>query len=489
VQILRLQPDHRRPDHPRRTGEQNGRTTDCYPGRQRARSRSAVIDKLSRELRGELLGGDHRDYDAARKLWNGMIDKRPALIARCTGTADVIACVRFAREHELLVSVRGGGHNYAGKSVCDGGLMIDLSPMKDIRVDPIRHTARAQPGLRLGEFDRETQVFGLATTLGVNTDTGIAGLTLGGGYGWLCGKFGLACDNLLSADVVTAEGRLVTASATENDDLFWGLRGAGANLGIVTSFEYGLHPVGPVLGGIVIYPLAQARRVLRCFDEFSSECPDDLSTLGVLLTTPAGDPAVAIAVCYSGPLDRGEKFLRPLTGFGTPLVNALAVRPYVQMLAVLDAAWPPGRLYYLKSGIVRHLGDTAIDVYLDHAATMPTPFSAFAFQQLHGAASRVGIGDTAFPHRYDHYSLYIEPATDDPADSANIVRWGRKCWEALKPFVDQAVYVNAMEDTLVGSEHSAREAYGPNYDRLAALKKRYDPANFFRSNQNIKPAA
>lgn len=449
----------------------------------------AVIDKFSRELRGELLGGDHRDYDAARKVFNGMVDKRPALIARCAGTADVVACVRFAREHDLLVSVRGGGHNYAGKSVCDGGLMIDLSLMKGIRVDPIRRTAQAQPGLLLGEFDREAQAFGLATTLGVNTDTGIAGLTLGGGYGWLGGKFGLACDNLLSADLVTADGRLVTASVMENDDLFWGLRGAGANLGIVTSFEYGLHPVGPVLGGMVIYPLAQAWKVLRCFDEFSRTCPDDLSTEGVLLTSPTGEPAVAIAVCYSGPPDRGEKLLKPLTGFGTPLVNDIAVQPYVQMQTLFDAAWPPGRLYYLKSGIVRHLSDAAIDVYLDQAATMPTPFTAIAFQQLHGAASRVGTGDTAFPHRYDHYSLYIHPATDDPADSANIVHWGQNCWAALKPFVDEAVYVNAMEDTLVGSEHSMREAYGPNYDRVAALKRQYDPINFFRSNQNIKPAA
>jgi len=228
----------------------------------------AAIDNLSAGLRGKLLCCDDPGYDDVRKIWNGMIDKRPALIARCADTADLISCVRFAREYDLLVSVRGGGHNYAGKSVCQGGLMIDLSPMKGIRIDPAARTARAQPGLRLGEFDRETQAFGLATTLGVNTDTGIAGLTLGGGYGWLAGKFELACDNLLSADVVTADGRLLVASSTENEDLFWGLRGAGANLGIVTSFEYQLHPVGPVLGGIVVYPLSRGREVLRCFDEF-----------------------------------------------------------------------------------------------------------------------------------------------------------------------------------------------------------------------------
>jgi FAD binding domain-containing protein len=400
----------------------------------------AVIDRLASDLRGELLCCDDPGYDAARKVWNGMIDKRPALIARCAGTADVISCVRLARDYDLLVSVRGGGHHYAGKSVCAGGLMIDLSLMKGIRVDPASRTARAQPGLRLGEFDRETQAFGLATTLGVNTDTGIADLTLGGGYGWLAGKFGLACDNLLSADVVTVDGRLVVASATENEDLFWGLRGAGANLGIVTSFEYRLHPVGPVLGGMMVYPLTRGRQVLQHFDEFSRSCPDEVSTAALLLTTPTGDPAVAIAVCYSGPLDRGEKVLQPLTGFAAPLANDVAVQPYVQLQTLFDAAWPPGRLYYIKSSVVRRMEEAAIDRYLDWARTMPTPLSAIAFQQLHGAASRVRAADTAFPHRFDHYNLYIHPATDDPADAAKIVHWGRECWDAMQPFVDRAVY-------------------------------------------------
>jgi FAD/FMN-containing dehydrogenase len=284
-----------------------------------------VFNKLASGLRSELLTCDHRGYDGARKVWNGMVDKRPALIARCAGTADVISCVRFAREYDLLVSVRGGGHHYAGKSVCAGGLMIDLSPMKGIRVDPAARTARAQPGLRLGEFDRETQAFGLATTLGVNTDAGMSGLTLGGGYGWLAGRFGLACDNLLSADVVTVDGRLVVASPTENEDLFWGVRGAGANLGIVTSFDYRLHPVGPVLGGMVVYPLARGAEVLRFFDEFSHDCPDEVSTAALLLTAPTGDPAAAIAVCYSGPLDRGEKVLQP--AFGSPLAKDVKVQP------------------------------------------------------------------------------------------------------------------------------------------------------------------
>ncbi|HEV2336835.1 MAG TPA: FAD-binding protein [Stellaceae bacterium] len=448
----------------------------------------AAIDKLAATLRGRLLGGDDPDYDEVRSVWNGMIDKRPALIARCAGAADVVSCVRFAREHNLLVSVRGGGHNYAGKSVCEGGLMIDLSLMKGIRLDPAARTARAQPGLRLGEFDRETQAFGLATTLGVNTDTGIAGLTLGGGYGWLGGKFGLACDNLLSADVVTADGRLVVASATENEDLFWGLRGAGANLGIVTSFEYQLHTVGPVLGGILVYPLSRGREVLRFFDEFSRHCPDEVTTLSALLTAPTGDPVVAVGFCYCGPLDQGEKLLHPLTALGAPLANGIAVQPYVKVQAQLDAQWPPGRLYYLKSNVVRRLEEPAIDQLVEWGRKMPTPRTAIAFQQLHGAASRVRSDATAFPHRYDHYSMYIEPATDDPADAAKIIHWGRECWDAMRPFIDRAVYVNAMEDPGGNSEQSVRDAYGPNYQRLAALKQRYDPSNFLTGNQNIRPA-
>jgi FAD/FMN-containing dehydrogenase len=446
----------------------------------------AELGKFAGRLRGVLLGPDDPEYDAARKVWNGMVDKRPGLIARCAGPADVIECVRFAREHDLRVSVRGGGHNYAGKSVTDGGLMIDLSPMKGMRVDPVRRRAWAQAGLRLGEFDREAQAFGLATTLGVNTDTGIAGLTLGGGYGWLGGAFGLACDNVVSVDMVTADGRLVTASATEDDDLFWGIRGAGANMGIVTSFEYQLHPVGPVLGGLVIYPIAKGRQALRFFDEFSAGCPDEVTTVGLVLTAPDGNPAVGIAVCCSGPLERGEKLLEPLRTFGTPLADLIAPQPYCQMQTLFDQAWPPGRRYYNKSSIVRRLTDPVIETLLAYGGAMPTAVSAIALQQLHGAAGRIGASDTAFPHRYDHYSCYVHPATDDAAESETIVRWGRECWDALQPFVERAVYVNGLEDATEEGEHRVQEAYGPNHARLVALKKQYDPTNFFTSNQNIR---
>jgi FAD/FMN-containing dehydrogenase len=440
------------------------------------------VGELESGLRGRVIRPGDSDYDDARRVWNGMIDKRPALIARCAGAADVIHCVRFAREHSMSVSVRGGSHNYAGMSVCDDGLVIDMRSMKGIRVDPVRRTARAQPGLLLGEFDRETQAFGLATTLGVASDTGIAGLTLGGGYGWLAGKYGLACDNLLSVDVVTADGELLTASAVNNADLFWGMRGAGANLGIVTSLEYKLHPVGPVLAGMVLYPMSQGKEVLRFFDEFASTCPDEVTLIGMLLTTPDGIPAVGSVVCYCGPLEQGEEVLRPLRTVASPLADSIAAKPYVEHQTLLDDT---GRFYYNKSSIIRRLNEVAIDAFLDLARTMPTPLSGIGFQQLHGAASRVGADETAFPHRYDHHNIWISPTADDPADSQKITRWGQESWQAVQPFVERAMYSNSLEDG--ASEQRVQEAYGANYARLVALKNKFDPTNFFRLNANIKP--
>lgn len=446
----------------------------------------ADLKPFATKLRGALLRPGDDQYDSARKVWNGMIDKRPALIARCTGTADVMHCVHFAREHELLVSVKGGGHNYAGKAVCDDGLMIDLSPMKGIRVDPVRRTALAQPGLRLGEFDRETQAFGLATTLGTNTDTGIAGLTLGGGYGWLAGKHGLACDNLLSVDIVTAEGQLLHASMEENRELFWGVRGAGANFGIVTSFEYQLHPVDSVVGGIIFYP--PSPQTLRFFHEFSSAAPDELTTIGVLGTLPDGVPVFAVVACYIGESHQGEKLLRPLRTFSTPIADMIAPRSYVEMQSLLDDFWPAGRHYYNKAHNMCMLTDSAIEIILEYFRAVPTHASNIGFQQLHGAAGRVPVEQTAFPHRYDHYDLMVHPATDNPADCEQMIRWARECWQAVQPFVEKAVYVNALEDAVEEGDQRVREAYGPNYDRLLALKNKYDPTNFFRLNANIKPA-
>ncbi|MFQ5926829.1 MAG: FAD-binding oxidoreductase [Terriglobia bacterium] len=444
----------------------------------------AAIQELKNRLRGELLLPVDDGYEAARKIFNAMFDKRPALIVRCAGTGDVIHSVQFAREQGPVVSVRAGGHSLAGKSVCDDGLMIDLSRMKGIRVDPIRRTARAEPGPKLGEFDRETQAFGLATTLGVASITGIAGLTLGGGYGWLAGKFGLACDNLLSVDVVTAEGRWLTASASENEDLFWGIRGGGGNFGIVTSFEYQLHPVGPVLGGMVLYPLNQAKEVLPLFHEFSSTAPDEVSTVSVLLTGPDGNPAVAAAACYCGPLDQGEKVLKPLRTLGSPLADLIAPRPYAEMQTLVDEMYLPGRFRYEKASNIRHLSDVLVEVLVAYVRTKPTPLSHIYLQQLHGAASRVGASETAFPHRYDHYQCGVHGASENPADSEKITLWARECWQALQPFAERAVYANVLGPD---EDDRVRAAVGPNYDRLVALKNKYDPTNFFHFNQNIKP--
>src|SRR5437870_3321389 len=301
----------------------------------------AAVQHFAAELRGKLLQPGDGEYDAARIVWNGMIDRRPALIARCAGAADVIAAVRFARTHGILVSVRGGGHNITGNAVCEGGLMIDLSPMKSVRVDPVGRTARAEAGLTWGEYNRETQAFGLASTGGVVSTTGIAGLTLGGGLGWLMGKHGLSCDNLLSADMITAEGQFLTASADQHPDLFWGLRGGGGNFGVVTSFEYRLHPVGPVLAGMVLHPMAKAKEVLRFYRDFSSATHEALTTYAGLLTSPEGAKTVAIGVCYTGPLAEGERLIAPVRRFGPPLEDQIRPMAYTELQSLFDAAYPP----------------------------------------------------------------------------------------------------------------------------------------------------
>lgn len=455
------------------------------PGGEEGRLAAHLVEALRQRLHGGILLAGDEGYDIARRVWNGMVDKRPALIAQCADTHDVVACVNFAREERILLSVRGGGHNYAGKAVCDGGLVIDLSSMKGIRVDPQRQTVRAQAGLRLGEFDRETQRFGLATTLGVNTDTGISGLTLGGGYGWLAGKYGLACDNLISADVVTADGKPVHCDAEQEQDLFWGLRGAGANFGVVTQFEYRLHPVDRVLGGILLCPLN--RETLTFFDEFSTAAPDELTTTGVVVTGPDQKAAFAMAVCFIGSFEEGEKLLKPLRCFPGVVADSIEIRSYVEMQSLFDQAWPPGRRYYSKAHNIRRLGDGAIKTVLRFSDTLPTTFTNIAFQQLHGAASRVLAGETAFPHRYDHFDLLVHPATENPGDTGKMIAWARECWKELKPFAECAVYVNALEDAAEEGEQRVREAYGLNYNRLVALKNKYDPTNLFQINSNIKP--
>src|SRR5713226_477805 len=445
----------------------------------------AAVHDFAAGLRGRLLRPADGGYDEARTVWNGMIDRRPALIARCAGVADVIAAVRFARTRELLVSVRGGGHNITGNAVCEGGLMIDLSPMKSVRVDPGKRTARAEAGLTWGEYNRETQAFGLASTGGVVSTTGIAGLTLGGGLGWLMGKHGLSCDNLLSADIVTAEGQFLTASADQHPDLFWGLRGGGGNFGVVTSFEYRVHPVGPVLAGMVLHPMAKAREVLRFYRDYARTCPDELTAFAALMTSHEGDPVVAIVVGYIGDLAEGEALVMPVRKFGSPLVDTIAAMSYIQLNQIFDAAFPYGGVQrYWKSSFLRQLGDDVLEILVHRAATMRPPMSMVGFFHVHGAATRVDPNETAFGLRDDQWDYDVISQWADPAESAHHIQWTREFWTAVEPFATGEVYVNHL-DAEEGTRIKA--AYSQNYERLVALKNKYDPTNLFRLNQNIKP--
>lgn len=445
----------------------------------------AALEAFKTSLRGELLRPGDPGYDDARKVWNGMIDKRPALIARCTGVADIIDAVHFARTNALLVSVRGGGHNITGNAVCDGGLMIDLSRMKSVRVDPAKRTARAEAGLTWGEYNRETQAFGLASTGGVVSTTGIAGLTLGGGLGWLMGKHGLSCDNVLSADIVTADGQFFTASASEHPDLFWGLRGGGGNFGVVTSFEYRLHPVDSVLAGMVLHPMAKAKDVLRFYREYARSAPDELTAFAALMTSPEGAPVVAIIVGYIGPMAEGERLVAPVRKFGSPMADTIGPMSYVQLNTMFDAAFPYGGVQrYWKSSFLKHLGDDVLDILVTRAATMPSPMSMVGFFHVHGAASRVKPNETAFGLRDDQWDYDIISQWLNPEESAHHIQWTREFWTAVEPFATGEVYVNHL-DAEEGTR--IRAAYSDNYERLVALKNTYDPTNLFRLNQNIKP--
>jgi FAD/FMN-containing dehydrogenase len=444
----------------------------------------AVIQDFRNTLRGELLEPSDAAYDVARTVWNGMIDRRPALIARCRGAVDVIAAVNFAREQGLLVSIRGGGHNVAGNAVCDGGLMIDLSAMKGIRVDPATRTARAEPGLLWREFDHETQAFGLATVGGTISATGIAGLTLGGGAGWLTGTYGTTCDNLLSADIVTADGILRHASEQENPDLFWAMRGAGANFGVVTSLEYRLHPVGPMIrGGMVVHPIDRATEVLRFYRAFVATQPDELTTYAAILTMPDGNMVVVLVACYIGPATQGERILAPLKQHGPPIADMIGPMPYTALQSMLDGAFPYGRQNYWKSTYMPTLSDTAIETIVRHASVVPSPHTVVLIQDFHGAVGRVARDAMAFCHRDAPHSLAILSNWTDPNESERNIGWTRAFFAAMEPYMAQGVYVNELGHD-EGSER-VRNAYGENYVRLAAIKAEYDPANFFRMNQNI----
>ena len=445
-------------------------------------------EELRAIVRGSVLCPTDEGYDAGRRIFNGMIDMRPALILRAAGAADVIAGIGFAHEHGLILSVRGGGHGIAGKALCEGGLTLDLSRMKGIRVEPARRTVRAEAGLTLGEFDRETQAFGLATTLGVASTTGISGLTLGGGLGWLMGKYGLACDNLISADLVTAEGKLVQASADQNEDLFWGIRGGSGNFGVVTSLEYRLHQVGPIiLGGAVLYPLAKAKEFLEFFRDFAEETPDELSMQGGMFTFQ-GTPVIGMAGCYCGPMAQGEQALKALRTFATPVADLFGPMPYVQMQSMFDSFFQPGKLHYWKSNFLKSLSAEAIDVFLEFTAKVPSheSFVWFPGEHMHGAAMRVGLEESAFAHRKHAYNFSVFSVWSDPKDTDKNVTWTRAFWEAMKPSMAPGAYVNYLEDE---GDPADRAAYGLAYDRLVRLKNKYDPGNFFRRNHNISPSA
>jgi len=446
---------------------------------------AADVTTFKQCLRGDLLCPEDAGYEQARRVWNGMIDKRPALIACCTGVADVVQGVGFARAHDMLVAIRCGGHNAAGHATCNGGLVLDLSPMKGIRVDAARRRVHAQGGVLWGEFDRETQVYGLATTGGAVNDTGIAGLTLGGGIGWLMGSYGLACDNLVSADVVTADGQVITASATEHPDLFWALRGGGGNFGVVTSFEFQLHPVGPMLAGMAIYPRSQARDILRAQRDFSQASEDQVACFVGLMTSPDGEPVIAIPMGYNGPLPAGERALAPLRRLGTKLFDDVGPRAYVDVQKIFDpAAFPHGMARYWKSSFLKDPGDEALDIALEYASRMASPHSMILLYQVHGAASRVHPEATAFGLRDALWNLDVIGQWVDDARAEQHIRWVRECWGALEPHSSGGVYVNHLG---ADEPERVRAAYGKNYARLVEVKQKYDPTNFFRLNQNIKP--
>jgi FAD/FMN-containing dehydrogenase len=447
-------------------------------------------------LRGSLCAPGEEGYDAARSIWNAMVDRRPGAVVRCHGAADVMQAVRFAAEHDLLVAVRGGGHNIAGNAVCDGGLLVDLSPMRSVRVDPAARTARVEAGALLGDLDMEAQAFGLATPLGINSTTGVAGLTLGGGFGWLTRKHGLAIDNLISADVVTTEGRLLRASAEDEPELFWAIRGGGGNFGVVTSFAYRLHPVGPqVLSGLVVHPFAEAPTLLRRFRELAAGMPDELTVFVVLRQAPPlpflpaewhGREVLVFAACHAGDMKAGEAALAPLRGLGRPIADVIGPHPYVGWQQAFDPLLTPGARNYWKSHNFMALDDGLIDLLVEAMGRLPTGDCEVFIVQMGGATKRVDPATTAYAHRSVNFIMNVHTRWRDPADDVRCVAWARELFDRAAPYATGGVYVNFMPEDELGR---VKGAYGASYDRLATLKAKYDPRNRLRMNMNIRPAA
>ena len=454
-----------------------------------------ALQAIRASVRGATCLPGEPGYEEARNIWNAMVDRRPAMIVRAAGAADVIAAVNLARQHGLVFAIRSGGHNIAGNAVCDGGLMLDLSLMKSVRVDPAAKRVRVEPGATLGDVDRETQAFGLALPVGINSTTGIAGLTLGGGFGWLSRQHGLTIDNLLSVDVVTADGRLVHASGDEHPDLFWAVRGGGGNFGVVTSFEFRLHPVGPqVLAGLVVHPLSDARSLLAQYRQIAADAPDELTCWVVLRKAPPlpflppevhGRHVLVFAMCYAGDLKEGQKAVAPILSLGKPVGTQVGPMPLTAWQTAFDPLLTPGARNYWKSHDFTSLSDETIAILVDYAGRVPTPQCEVFIAQLGGAVNRVPTEATAYPHREIDFVVNVHTRWDDASQDQECIAWTRAFFDAAAPHATGGVYVNFMPDDEAGRVHTG--AYGPNYDKLAALKRKYDPANLFRLNQNISP--
>jgi len=448
---------------------------------------SERLETLSAALSGTLLQAGDDGYEEARRVHNGLIDKRPALIARCRGTADVADAIAIAREAGLEISIRGGGHNVGGRAVTDGGLMIDLAEMKGIHVDPLARTIRAQGGVTWAEFNREAAIHGLAVTGGLISTTGVAGYTLGGGLGWLMGVHGLAADNVLSFELVTADGDVLNVTEESDPDLFWALRGGGGNFGVATSFEYRLHPLREVVAGIIAYPFDAAKDVLRFYGDTTQSVPDELAIICGLIHAPdgSGTKLAALAVCHAGSPEQAERDLAPLRAFGEPLLAEVGPMPYPVANTLLDEAYPKGALNYWKSSFVKSLDDGLIDTAVDAFASAPSPMTVIALEHFHGAVTRMGVTDTPVPHREEGYSLLITSVWMEPEATEENIAWTRATYGALQPYLAERRWLNYLVDD--DGADAVRAAYGPNYDRLAEVKRRYDPENVFHLNHNIDP--
>jgi FAD/FMN-containing dehydrogenase len=453
-------------------------------------SRDEKVEALRGQLAGEVVTPGDRAFEEVRRVHNGMIDRRPALVVRCQGTADVQAAVRFARERGLEIAVRGGGHNVAGNAVCEGGLVVDLSAMRGVSVDRRTRRAIAQGGATWGDYNRETQLHGLASTGGVVSTTGIGGLTLGGGLGWLMGKYGMAVDCLRAAEIVTAAGDVVRASHEEHPDLFWGIRGGGGNFGVATWLEYEVHPVGPmVTAGLVAHPFAVARDVLRFYRDLTASLPDELSVFAGLVHAPDGSGAklAAMVACHAGSVEAGQRATAPVKRFGTPAMDAIEPMSYSAVNMLFDPGFPRGALNYWKSNFLAALPDEAIDTMIARFAATPSPMSALFLEHFHGAATRVGPTETAFPHRTPGFNFLVIGEWTEPAATAANVAWVRESYAAMAPHFASGRYVNYLNADEVGEQSAVAASFGPNWTRLREVKRRYDPENHFHMNQNIKP--